>query len=71
MATFEEFTSQFGNTDRMNDPSSVFSRFLDANPQATFFGTLPENMTQVQRQASGDVYNQAIQESNAKIKRYG
>tara|TARA_B100002019_G_scaffold284937_1_gene293277 strand:+ start:679 stop:1038 length:360 start_codon:yes stop_codon:yes gene_type:complete len=62
MATFEEFTSQFGNRERMNDPSSVFSRFLDSNPQATFFGTLPENMNQVQRQASGDVYNQAIQD---------
>tara|TARA_R100000231_G_scaffold66569_1_gene53331 strand:+ start:18237 stop:18596 length:360 start_codon:yes stop_codon:yes gene_type:complete len=62
MATFEEFTSQFGNMSAQNDPSSVFSRFLDANPQATFFGTLPRNMTPVQRQASGDVYNQAIQD---------
>ena len=49
MATFEEFTSSFGNMNTKNDPSSVFSRFLDSQPQATFFGTLPKNMTPVQR----------------------
>ena len=61
MATFEEFTSSFGNMQR-SPADSVFSRFLDSQPQATFFGSLPENMTPVQRQASGDVYNQAIQD---------
>ena len=61
MATFEEFTSSFGNMQR-SDPSSVFSRFLDSQPQATFYSTLPTDMNPVQRQASGDVYNQAIQD---------
>ena len=64
MATFEEFTSGFQNQQTSN-PSDVFSRFLDSNPQATFYGSLPQggiNMSQVQRQASGDVYNQAIQD---------
>ena len=62
MATFEEFTSQF-NTMNETDPGSVFNRFLENNPQATFYSSLPQgNMNQVQRQASGDVYNQAIQD---------
>tara|TARA_R100000458_G_C8277675_1_gene253295 strand:+ start:748 stop:1104 length:357 start_codon:yes stop_codon:yes gene_type:complete len=61
MATFEEFTNTFGNM-QTSDPASVFSRFLDSQPQATFYSTLPEGMTPVQRQASGDIYNQAIQD---------
>jgi len=62
MPTFEEFTSSFGNKLTNKDPGSVFNRFLDQNPQATFYSTLPEAMTPVQRGASGDIYNQAIQD---------
>ena len=61
MATFDEFTSSFGNK-QTSEPSSVFSRFLEQNPQSAFYSTMPEGMTSVQRQASGDVYNQAIQD---------
>ena len=42
MATFEEFTSGFQNQQTSN-PSDVFSRFLDSNPQATFYGTARRN----------------------------
>ena len=56
MPTFEEFTSSFGNKLTNKDPGSVFNRFLDQNPQATFYSTLPEGMTPVQRGASGDIY---------------